>query len=143
MKKLESNRRRWGVLAAVVPIGVWGCADGSVAASGSQTEATVSGTVTILGKLATEGEVVFDAANVNRRDVAPRRAPIDKDGHYSIKTLIGGNMAIVEGPAIAKNGLAVSNRQPVQVDPGENSVDLKVPATPDSTAPATRRGGKR
>lgn len=131
-------------LALVGLVAFVGCNDGSVGASSSSTEAQVSGQVTILGKPATDGEVVFDPVNINRRDAVLRRAPIGPDGRYKITTLIGENMALVEGPAIIKNGLAVSNRTPVEVVAGENVIDLAVPRNSGSTgAPARKPGGSR
>ena len=142
---LGKQKPRWLGLAliAVTSLLIMGCGDGSVSASGSTTEAKVTGTVMILGKPATDGEVVFDPANVNRRDASVHRAPIDKDGHYTITTLVGQNMAIVEGPAIVKNGLMVANRQAVELTAGENTVDLTVPRTTSSTAPASKKPGSR
>ena len=141
---LGTRWRFWAFLTlAALPV-IAGCNDGSVSASGSTTEATVSGTVMIQGKLATEGEVVFDPANINRRDAQPRRASIDKDGHYSIKTLVGSNMATVENPVIARNGLQVANRQAIEITSGENAFDIRVPAEskPNATAPPISKGGR-
>ena len=58
------------------------------------------------------------------------------DGRYALTTLVGQNMAVVEGPAITAKGLVMANRQPVDVAPGENSIDLQVPAAPPSATPA-------
>src|SRR6516164_2652145 len=90
------------VPSALMVIG-WGC-DGRPAVSSSTTEATVKGTVTIKGKPATKGTVEFDPANYQRKDVQARSAPINPDGTYTIKTLVGGNTVRVRGPEAEKAG---------------------------------------
>src|SRR5262245_5524213 len=74
-----------------------GCSGAAVnpEATGSTTEANAKGTVKVRGKLVTNGEVVFDPANLNRPTAPVRTAPISKDGTYTIKTLIGPNNVTV------------------------------------------------
>jgi hypothetical protein len=91
----------------------------------SKTEATVKGVVKVAGAPATEGEVVFNPANSSRKDVAPRSAPIGKDGTYSIKTLTGGNEVRLGGAVAKKNPLLERQSRQVEVKPGESSVDLE------------------
>src|SRR5947208_3458602 len=77
----------------------WGC--GRPATTASTDEATVTGTVTIRGKRATEGTVTFDPSNARRTMVPARTAPIGSDGAYTIRTLVGGNHVEVAIPKLA------------------------------------------
>ena len=120
------RRARLATLALTALI-VAGCNDGSVSVSSSSTEAPVRGKVVIKGKPAADGFVVFDPANVKRRDATIRRAKIEKDGTYSVTTLIGENRVSVEGPEITKGGLEIAGRRTIDVAGGENIVDLEVP----------------
>jgi len=87
------------LLATALLLVVWGCNSGgsAPAVSGSSEESNVKGTVTVKGKPATAGKVVFDPANINRRTVLSRSADIGKDGTYTVKTLIGQNIVHLEG----------------------------------------------
>ena len=69
---------------------------GAPAVSSSMEEATVKGTVTIKGKPAAGGEILFDPANVDRKVMA-RSAPDQKDGTYTIKTLVDANVGVAHG----------------------------------------------
>src|SRR5947209_1699427 len=76
-------------LLAAGLVAVGGC--GHSATTSSTAEGTVTGTVTVRGKRATEGTVTFDPSNAQRKMVPARTAPIGKDGTYTITTLVGGN----------------------------------------------------
>jgi hypothetical protein len=109
----------------------WGCGD-KPSVSSSTTEATVKGKVLLNGKPATKGEVVFDPSNYQRREELPRRAPIAKDGTYTITTLVGVNSVTVTGPEAMKvQGLDYAGDN-FDVQPGENTYDIVFPppATP-------------
>src|SRR4051812_45558137 len=96
---MRGTPRRWvaWLVAGSCVAATCGCGDGSESVSASTTEAKVVGKVTIKGKPATKGRVMFSAANSRRKDVAPRAAEIGKDGSYEITTLIGGNSVGVDG----------------------------------------------
>ena len=95
--------------------------------SASMTEATVTGTVTINGELATEGEVEFDPSNYLRKMVSSRTAPIGPDGKYTIKTLVGANtVRVVTQEVPTQRGTAYDEIQFV-VQQGENTLDIVVP----------------
>ena len=119
-------------VAAVVLAGVAGCGDSSSdvpssASTASTAEAKVSGTVKIGGKAATDGEVVFDPSNVNRK-VGDRRAKIGPDGRYEITTLIGMNSITVAGSKAAKdNPKAGYISKSFDVKEGTNSFDIEAP----------------
>ena len=110
-----------------------GCGDGSISVSSSTTEAQVRGAVKINGKPASDGFVVFDPANIRRRDATIRRAKIEKDGTFSLTTLVGENQVSVEGPAISRAGLEIASRRTIDVASGDNSIDIEVPARSDAT----------
>jgi hypothetical protein len=118
---------RWLGLSAVCLALAWGC-DGTPPASTSNTEATVSGTITVNGKPATEGEVSFDPSNINRRDEAPRSAPIGKDGSYTVKTLVGDNRVNISSPSIQADRQISTTDLIYDVKPGENTYDIVIPA---------------
>jgi hypothetical protein len=68
-----------------------GCGDGAPPVSASSQEATVHGIVTIDGKPASGGKIVFKSANIARKSAPDVSAEIEKDGSYAIKTLVGEN----------------------------------------------------
>lgn len=122
-------RDRRGVCSLIVAASVlglaWGCGDGRPAATSSTEEATVSGTVTVKGKTATKGNVTFDPASY-QRPVAARSAPIEKDGRYTIKTLVGHNAVRVSSPLLKGrdlDDLVLS----YDVKSGEQTFDIKLP----------------
>ena len=97
-----SRMSKWAVLLAaastIVPVA--GCGTGAPSVSSSTEEVTVQGTVTIEGKPATSGEVVFDPSNVHRKFAGASTGPIGPDGSYSLKTLAGENRISVWSKAI-------------------------------------------
>jgi hypothetical protein len=106
------------VLAALMIFSGPGCdGGGTPSVSSSKAETTVKGTVMIKGQLATGGEITFDPANINRRDASARKAKIEKDGSYTVNTLVGENMVSVSGEN------AGINRQQYVVKMGE---DLRI-----------------
>lgn len=113
------------LVAASWLVATWGCGDGSESVSTSRTEAKVAGKVTIMGKPATRGRVLFSAANSRRKDVAPRSAEIGKDGSYEIMTLIGGNSVSVDGTGNPAAG--TYNSRNIEVQSGTNTLDLDLP----------------
>jgi hypothetical protein len=101
VEQIEMNHtsKATTLLALMTLLVVWGCESGGGAppVSGSSEEVTVKGTVTIKGTPATGGELLFDPANINRRDAMPRRAKVGKDGTFTVTTLVGENMVRTEG----------------------------------------------
>ena len=123
-----TRRQRCGVLVASACAGALalggGC--GSPSAPSSTTEATVHGTVKVNGKLATSGKVSFDPANVNRKDAPTATAEISKDGAYTVKTLVGGNLVTVTTPETTKDPVLQYNRVRYNVAAGDNTYDIEV-----------------
>ncbi|MEJ7639981.1 MAG: hypothetical protein WKF75_18915 [Singulisphaera sp.] len=68
------RRARWRCAALMAATGLivgWGCGEGKPSVESSETEATVTGKVTIRGKPATKGSVMFDLSNSCARPSAP------------------------------------------------------------------------
>src|SRR5262249_44582738 len=117
-------------LAVAVLAGVAGCGGGgdapTSASTSSMAEAKVSGTVKVGGKKATDGEVVFDPSNVNRK-VGSRRAKIGADGRYEATTLVGANTVTIAGKAAKDSPKAAYYSQPFDVQSGSNTLDIDAP----------------
>ncbi|MEO6808940.1 MAG: hypothetical protein ABI353_07490 [Isosphaeraceae bacterium] len=121
-------RKTVACLAVTVILTTWGCSGGgsTPSVSSSSAETAVKGTVTINGKPATGGEVLFDPANINRKDAPAQKMPIGEDGTFSGKSLVGENSVTVSGPEIGEGALSM-NRKVVDLKAGENSVDITLP----------------
>jgi hypothetical protein len=94
----------------------------------SNVEANVKGVVKIDGAPATEGDIIFDAANYKRKEVAARSAPIGADGSYTIKTLTGENQVRLGGALVHKKGILGRVTRALDVKPGENTFDFEASA---------------
>ena len=101
-----------------------GCGDSPPAVDSSNTEATVSGLVTIDGVPATEGEVVFDPSNIKRPGAVPRKASIGKDGRYTVKTLLGENTIKLSGNVAHKSQILQRAQKALNVQAGDNPFDM-------------------
>ncbi len=118
-------RRAIAGLSTAALLTLSGCDGGSPpSVDTSKSEATVKGVVKVNDAPATEGEIIFDAANYQRKDVAPRSAPIGKDGTYTIKTLTGGNKVTLGGSVAKKNPILQHEMRTVEVKSGENTYDF-------------------
>lgn len=118
--------RTAALLPAALLVVAWGCGEGKPSVSTDTTEATVKGTVTVNGKPATKGEVVFDPANYLRKDAATRKTEIGAEGTYTIKTLVGGNTVRVLGPDAEKVGSSYSSWD-LDVKPGGQEFNIELP----------------
>ena len=98
---------------------------GRPAVSTSKTEVNVSGTVTVKGQPVTGGRVIFDASNIDRKDVTPKTAEIGKDGKYSGKTYPGDN-----GVQVSVPGQGMTYRQRREITEGDNTYDIELDAAP-------------
>ncbi len=126
-------KQRWVVVwitsGVILAVG-WGCGDsGTPHAESSKTEAKVTGKVTVNGVPAPKGAVLFNPANVNRKDVTSRSAEIRPDGTYEIMTLVGGNTVSAAGTGIKGDGGGLSTVD-FDVQSGTNSLDLDLPFEP-------------
>ncbi|HEV3162448.1 MAG TPA: hypothetical protein VGZ22_00300 [Isosphaeraceae bacterium] len=100
-----------------------GCDSGKPAIDTSLTEATVSGVVSVKGKPASGGVVLFNPSNSGRL-VASKAAPIGKDGTYEVKTYTGGNQVSFDGDVATKNRGVGLIKEYVEVKPGENKASF-------------------
>jgi len=124
-------RWKWivGGWAAALVIALAGCGTDVPYAEGSQEQAKVKGTVKVHGKALDGGELLFNAVN-SKRAVPPLTAPIAKDGTFTITTYVGQNIVTVHPPetrkkALARDyGLAKDEEKPIDVKPGENTIDI-------------------
>ena len=110
-----------------VSIGAGGCGDGAPSVSGSLSEGTVSGLVTLQGKPVSTGQVKFNPANSSRKDAPQRSAGIGPDGRYTIKTLIGDNTAVPVIPKIGRKGDLRRAQKSITVTSGDNTLDFDIP----------------
>jgi hypothetical protein len=119
---------RWLALA------LWMVGGGCNNFSSSGEEATVKGIVRVRGKPVTNGQITFRALNVNRRNPPTQIAPIDKDGSYTVKTLVGENSVIVVCKELftRKNQAIVDleEGQMVKIQSGENAVNIDLESKP-------------
>jgi hypothetical protein len=106
--------------------GIGGCEPGPPSVDSSKTEATVKGVVKVAGAPATEGEIIFDPSNAQRKDEGPRTAKIGKDGSYTIKTLTGRNQVRLGGDLVHKKAILGRETQSVDVKSGEMTYDFVV-----------------
>lgn len=81
--------------------------------------ATVKGEVSIKGKRATSGTVVFHSQGYD-----PVAAKIEANGTYSLKTRTGTNLVTVVGSELEKSNSNGPPAIPHAIEPGENIIDL-------------------
>jgi hypothetical protein len=79
------------------------------------------------GKPVARGDVVFDPANINRRDETARKAEIKNDGTYEVKTLIGANQVTVLIPGRQTKAGSPYVRRICEVKAGSNHFDIEIP----------------
>lgn len=139
---MQQRRNRPGRAAAMMMLLLAGCLgcnplSGGPSVSGSSEEATVSGSVRIRGKPVGNGQVIFHCANVSRPDARPRLAPINDDGTYTIKTLVGENNVEVSCKELQapKNSRYAEDQHLVVVQSGENAFDIEIPPGSSPKAP--------
>ena len=125
---MRANRSIVGLAGALLLAG-WGCDGGGGAhsVSASTEEATVKGTVTVDGKPISEGDVTFDATNINRKNGGGRTAKIGADGSYSLKTFVGSNSVTVHGTKVDGDPRLRMNGKQVDVKDGENTIAIELP----------------
>ncbi len=104
-----------------------GCDDGTPSVSSSREQATVKGSVTVLGKRPRSGKVVFDPSNVRRKDTVSVSADIAEDGTYAISTLVGENRINVVTPEAKKDPKLQFLTVDYEVQRGENAYDIVIP----------------
>ncbi len=125
--------RRAAALAAtgLLILGM-GCGDDKPSVDTSTTEATVTGTVKLKGKLLTRGEIAFDPSNYQRKGETARRVPIGKDGSYTVKTLVGANRVSFAVPEMARDPKLQDLSLSYDVQSGDNTYHIELPPPPSA-----------
>src|SRR4029077_7509151 len=100
--RLNSRLRRAIVIFLFLACATAGCGDGKPWVDKSMTEATVSGIVSVKGKPADGGTILFNG-NSSGRSVPIRSAEIGPDGSYTIKAFTGVNQVSFDGKIATKN----------------------------------------
>jgi hypothetical protein len=101
-----------------------GCDDGKPAVDTSKREATVTGTVSVRGKPAEGGNILFNGSN-SERIVEYKTAPIGKDGSYTISAYTGWNRVSFDGEIAEKNRGVGLIQESFDVKPGvENKANF-------------------
>jgi len=122
--KRTRNQACFLAIATAFLAAAWGCGEGTPAVSSSSEKVQVKGTVTLKGKPLSGGQIIFDPANINRRDAPVATLELGKDGTFSGETLAGENAVMVHGPAIDKSPDLSANRQIIDLKSGENTVNI-------------------
>jgi hypothetical protein len=108
-----------------------GCGSNPAASSltSSMEEATLKGTVRVSGKPVNNGTVSFRTAHINRPNSPTKTVEINKNGSYSVQTVVGENY--VEVTCKELNTAEVKKfrgqEQLIMVKSGDNTVDLEIP----------------
>jgi hypothetical protein len=123
-KRPTRGRRAAAAFACALAL-VGGC--GSPASTSTDEEATVHGTVAVKGKRVTQGKVLFNPANINRKAAPTASAEIAKDGTYTIKTLVGRNKVSVSTPETTSDPVLQYNSSQYDVKGGDNTYEIEVP----------------
>ena len=113
-------------MSATILAATWGCGGGTPSVSSSSEKVKVKGTVTLKGKPLNGGKIIFDPANINRRDAPASTFDVGKDGTFSGETLAGENSISVSNPTIAKSPDLSANRQVKTLESGENIVNIEL-----------------
>jgi hypothetical protein len=122
------TRLTWLVAAAIL-VPTLGCSGGGGSAT-PVTLATVTGTVTVNGKPADNGEITFDGSSRERPTEGVRTAPIGSDGTYKIEAVVGQNVVAVAGTLVDQfRGLGYETLD-FTVKPGVNSFNLDLKWSP-------------
>ena len=122
------SRFNWRMRLCTVPFVILGCAevgcgDGKPYVDKSHTEATVSGIVSVKGKPADGGQILFNG-NSSGRSVPIRTAEIGPDGSYTIKAFTGVNQVSFDGQIASKNRGVGLVKEACDVTSGENKADF-------------------
>lgn len=120
-----------GFSAAVCLALAVGCGGGAPPAESSLQEATVRGKITVKGKPATKGTVVFDPRNINRREASIATTDIGSDGTYEATTAIGRNSVSVIVQGASKGARSMSGELGFEVESGDNTLDIDLPLSTD------------
>jgi hypothetical protein len=123
MWRFNSRICLYSLLFVILACATPGCGDGKPWVDKSQTEATVSGIVSVKGKPADGGKILFNG-NSSGRSVPIRTAEIGRDGSYTIKAFTGVNQVSFDGDIASKNRGVGLVKEACDVASGENKADF-------------------
>jgi hypothetical protein len=123
MSRLNSSLRRAIVISLFMACATAGCGDGKPWVDKSLNEATVSGIVSVKGKPADGGTILFNG-NSSGRSVPIRTAEIGPDGFYTIKAFTGVNQVSFDGKIASMNMGVGLVKEACDVSSGENKADF-------------------
>jgi hypothetical protein len=123
MSRFTSRIRLCTVPIVIVACATAGCGDGKPYVDKSHTEATVSGIVSVKGKPADGGQILFNG-NSSGRSVPIRTAEIGPDGSYTIKAFTGVNQVSFDGQIASKNRGVGLVKEACDVVSGENKANF-------------------
>ncbi len=109
--------------AALAPLFFAGCGDGKPYVDKSLNEGTVSGIVTVKGKPADGGKILFNG-NSSGRSVPIQETTIGPDGRYTIKAYTGVNQVSFDGDVAYKNRGVGLVKESFEVKSGENTANF-------------------
>ncbi|SIO36113.1 hypothetical protein SAMN05444166_4092 [Singulisphaera sp. GP187] len=122
------RRRRFldGVaVAAVLMTTLAGCGSRETPGETTLDEAQVKGTAKFHGKTLDGGTLHFNASNA-KRVVGARDATIEKDGTFTIKTLVGQNVVTITPKSRTKATYGLEyEEKTIEVKSGENPIDIE------------------
>jgi hypothetical protein len=121
-----------GLAAVALLLGCGGCGSPGVpSVSSSRVETTIKGVVRVRGKPVNNGTVTFNAANVRRPHVGLRQVSINKDGTYTVKTLVGENYVQVSCKELSRsqNRMFGENELMFMAEERENTFDIDIAPT--------------
>lgn len=118
-------------MAAILLVAAVGCSSNPAASAltSSMEEATLHGTVRVKGKAVNNGTLSFRTAHVNRPNSPTKSVNINKDGSYSVTTVVGENYVEVTCKELnVKDAKKFrGTEQLIMVQSGDNAADIEVP----------------
>jgi hypothetical protein len=110
-------------MVAVASLFASGCSDGKPWVDKSLNEATVTGVVTVRGKPADGGKILFNG-NSSGRSVPIKEAKIGPDGSYTITAYTGVNQVSFDGEVAQKNRGVGLVKESCEVKSGQNTANF-------------------
>jgi hypothetical protein len=115
------------VLVSTLVVGVVVGCEGTPHGDPSTTKGKVHGVVTIAGVPAKEGEIIFDAANKDRKFVDAAVGKIGPDGTYEVETYTGSNAVSLGGSLVKKKPFLERVNKTFVVKSGDNEFNFEAP----------------
>ena len=117
--------------ATVLLVATGGCNSNPAASAltSSMEEAMLHGTVRVNGKPVNNGALSFRTAHINRPKSPTKTVEINKDGSYSVTTVVGENYVEVTCKELNSKQTRrfLGTEQLIMVKSGDNAVDIEIP----------------